>query len=334
MCLFVLGWAYPVHARLCGRQPADYALAQASVVVKGVVTRTERRTGVNTDTTIDIHIDGVLKGRLTASNITVTFFECSREHRYALTKGRPVIAFLDAQRSLIEVFPASSHRISPNSNPSAALREEFRVAIDDSDPKLALIALGAQAELDGRNAIPTLTRYRNASNYGVRFRSLTWLTGYGDADAFEQVTRLVSKTSFTGHDSNMWTEADEPVYTAYRDLQDALRRLSLDARNGATMPPQQRRRFVNGLVALARLQTRLFRYDAIYALREMNDRAAYPVFLEALDDRDKHIRFNAVYALCEAMNGTGPLCPATHVLERDEQKYIAPVRAWVRAQLR
>lgn len=336
VCLFVLGWSQPAQARLCGRKPANDALAQASVVVKGAVVRAETASGINPDSTITFRIDRVLKGRFAFSSVTVTFFECGREHRYALNKDRPVIAFLDAEGKLIEVLPASSHVTSPNSDPAAALRQEFLVAIDDSDPTLAVIALGALAELDGRNAIPTLNRYRNAKGYGVRFRALTWLARYGDADAFEELTRLVSEPSFIRRDPKFWTDADEPVLTAHRDLQDALLKLETDADNGVTMSLRQKQRYVSALIALARLETRLFRSDAISTLRQIKDPAAYPVLLEALDDRDKDVRFDALYALCEAMNRTGAdqRCPSTDVIERDEQKYIAPVRAWARRQRR
>ena len=187
----------------------------------------------------------------------------------------------------------SRHRVasvSPYPNPAAALRQEFLIAIDDSDPTLAVIAFGALAELDGRNAIPTLNRYRNVKAYGVRFRALTWLARYGDADAFEQLTRLVSEPSFTRSHPDFWTDADEPILTAHHDLQTALRELSLDARNDVTMPTRERLRFVNALLVLAQLKTRLFRRDAIYTLRQMNDPSAYPVLLEALDDRDKYVR--------------------------------------------
>ena len=336
VCFFVLGWAQPAQARLCGRKPADDALSQATVVVKGAVVRAETASGINPDSTITFRIDRVLKGRFTRSSVTVKFFECGREHRYALNKDRPVIAFLDAEAKLIEVLPASNRFTSQDSNQTAALRQEFLVAIDDSDPTLAVMALGALAELDGRNAIPTLNRYRNAKGYGVRFRALTWLARYGDADAFEELTRLVSEPSFIRRDPKFWTDADEPVLTAHHDLQDALRKLSFEARSGVTMPSRERGRFVNALVTLAQLKTRLFRGETISTLRMMNDPSAYPVLLEALDDRDKDVRFDALYALCEAMSrtGTDQRCPSTDVIERDEQKYIAPVRAWARKQPR
>ena len=333
--LFVLGWAQPAHARLCARHSADYALAQATLVVKGAVEWTETASGINPDTTSIIRIDRVLKGRLTTSSVTVTFFPCGREHHYALTKNRPVIAFLDAKGKLIEVLPASIHLARPDTNPAAALRQELLTAIDDSDRRLALFALGALAELDGRNAIPTLERCgRDAKDYGVRFRALTWLARYGDADAFEQVTRLASEPSFAPRHPDYWTDADEPILTAYRDLQDTLLRLSSDAHNRVPMPPRQRQRVLNALVALAQLDTRLFRRDAIYALRALDDPAAFPVLLEALDDRDKHVRFDAMFASCKAMNDPDVRCPAVDTFERNEQKYITPVRAWARAQPR
>ena len=208
------------------------------------------------------------------------------------------------------------------------------LAIDDGDPTLALIALAALAQLDGKNAIPTLKRYRNAKDYGVRFRALTWLAGYGDADAFELITRLVSEPSFTRRDPGFWTDADEPVHTAYRDLQDALFRLTVDADNGVTMQSRQRHRFVKALAAMAQLETRLLRGDAIEALRDINDPAAYPVLIAALDDRDKDVRFDAMSALCAAMNGTDEPCPASDAFEADEPKYTAPLRKWAKAQLR
>jgi hypothetical protein len=330
--LFVLGWPQPAHARLCARYSADYALAQAALVVKGVVESIDTPPGIDQDSTITIPIDRALKGRVSTSSVTATFFPCGQEHQYALTKDRPVIAFLDGTGKLIEVLPASSHLARPDASPAAALRQELLTAIDDSDRRLALFALGALAELDGRNAVPTLKRYRNATDYGVRFRALTWLARYGGADAFEQVTRLVSEPSFAPGHPDYWTDADEPVSTAHRDLQHTLSRLSSDAYNG--VPPRQRIRFLDALIALAQIETRLFRNDAIYALRQMNDPAAYPVLLEALDDRDRDVRLNAVYALCQAMDSGDAPWPTFNEFAGDEQKYIAPIRAWAHAQLR
>jgi len=334
--LFVLGWGQPAQARLCSRKPADYALEQATVVAKGEVVSTDTPGGINPDMTVTIRIDRALKGRLTISSVTVPFFPCGREHLYALAKGRSVIAFLDAEGKLIEVLPASRQLVRPDPDPVTALRQELLVSIDDTDSNLALISLGALAELDGRNAIPTLKRYRIAKDYGVRFRALTWLAGYGDADAFEEVTRLVSEPSFRPGHPDFWTDTDEPVLTAHRDLQAALDKLSSDADDGLKMPSRQRHRFVVALVSLAQLKTRLFRRDAIYALRQMNDPIAYPVLLEALDDPDKEVRSQAMYALCEAMNRAGQPqpCPSIDVFERSEQKYVAAARAWVRRQLR
>jgi hypothetical protein len=304
--------------------------------VKGDVVSAEAQGFADADRAVTIRIDRFLKGRLANSSVTALFFPCSRESSYALAKRPPVIAFLDAEGKLIEVLPASSRPVSPDSNPIAALRQEFLVALDDSDQFVGRIALGALAELDGRNALPTLNRYRNAKRYDLRFRALTWLARFGDVDAFEELTRLVSEPSFKQNHPNYWTDADEPVLTAHGDFQDLLLKLSLDARNGETMPSRQRRRLVSALMALSQLDTRLFRFAAIYALRAMNDPAAYPVLLDALDDRDKDVRSQAMYALCEAMNRAGQpqLCPSIDVIERNEQKYIEPIRAWARTQIR
>jgi len=332
--VFSLCWAESAQARPCGRTTADRALARAAVVVKGDVVSAEAQGFANADIAVTINIDRLVKGRLDNSSVTALFFPCTHENSYALTKRRPVIAFLDAEGKLIEVLPASRRPVPADSNPTAELQNEFLVGIDDSDPKLALFALGELAELDGRDAVPTLNRYRNANGYGLRFRALTWLARFGDVDAFEQVTRLVSEPSFKASDPRFWTDADEPILTAYDDCHDLLRKLSLDARNGVKMPSRQRRRVVSALMAMAQLDTRLFRFDVIDTLRAMNDPAAYPVLLDALDDPDKEVRRQATFALCEARNDTQEQCPAPEVFPGDWQYYVASLGEWLKARLR
>jgi hypothetical protein len=339
VAVFVLCWAESAQARPCGRTTVDSALARAAVVVKGDVVSAEDQGAdiavfVGADRAVTIRIARLLKGRIANSSVTALFFPCSRESAYAFKKGSPVIAFIDAKGEVIEMLPASSRPVSPDSNPTAALRQQFLVALDDSDQFVGRIALGALAELDGRNALPTLNRYRNAKRYDLRFRALTWLARFGDVDAFEELTRLVSEPSFKQNHPNYWTDADEPVLTAHGDFQDLLRKLSLDARNGETMPSRQRRRFVRALMALSQLDTRLFRWDAIYTLREMKDPAAFPVLLDALDDPDKDVRLQATHALCEALYGTANQCPDPAVFGGDEQYYMESLGEWLKARLR
>jgi hypothetical protein len=300
-------------------------------VVKGDVAWVEPQGGeivvfIGQDRAVTIRIDRVLKGRLANSSVTALFFPCSRESSYAFEKHLPVIVFIDEKGEVIEMLPASSRPVTPDSDPTAALRQEFLVALDDSDPIVVRVALGALAELDGRNGLPTLNRYRIANRYDLRFRALSWLARFGDVDAFEEVTRLVSEPSFK--------PLEEPFLTAHDDFFDTLRRLSLDARNGPTMPPPQRRRVVDALMVVAQLDARWFRWAALDALRSMNDHAAFPVLLDALDDPDKNIRLQATYALCEALYGTANQCPNPAVFGSDVPYYREPLGEWLKARLR
>jgi len=87
-------------------------------------------------------------------------------------------------------------------------------------------------------------------------------------------------------------------------------------------------------MAVAQLNTRLFRWDAIDVLRAMKDPAAYPVLLDALDDPDQNIRSQATHALCEARDDPQEQCPAREVFPGDEQYFIASLGEWLKARLR
>jgi hypothetical protein len=289
---------------------------------------------VGDDRAVTIRIDRLIKGRLAEPSVTARFFPCSRESSYAFYKQLRMIAFIDAEGEVIEMLPASSRPVSSDSSPTAALRQEFLVALDDSDQFVARIALGALAELDGREALPTLNRYRNADRYDLRFRALTWLARYGDVDAFEELVRLVSEPSFKVSYLKYLTDGDPPTLTAHEDFQDLLRKLSLDARYGETMPSRVRRRVVAALMAVAQLDARMFRFEAIYALRAMKDPAAHPVLLDALDDPDQNIRSQATHALCEALYGTANQCPDRAAFGGDVPYYREPLGEWLKARLR
>jgi HEAT repeat protein len=204
------------------------------------------------------------------------------------------------------------------------------LALGDTDTRIARTALGALGELDGRAALPVLARYRTAADFGIRFRALSLLIRFGDADALDEVARIVSAAPFTREFPQSWfyNEKEEPLMTAYGDLQAALGSYGGQSVDGSTAPDHVTERFVDGVGRLAQVNNRKIRREAIHALRGLNRRASFPILAAALDDPDEHVRYDSMFTLCMAMEAPDLGCPATFLFEKDEQKYINRVRMW------
>jgi HEAT repeat protein len=86
------------------------------------------------------------------------------------------------------------------------------------------------------------------------------------------------------------------------------------------------------MAMLARSNDIYIRRAAFDALRGFKDRSSFPILVEALDDQDQYIRYDAMFTLCLAMNAPDFPCPAVPLFESDEQKYINRIRAWWTSQ--
>jgi hypothetical protein len=322
-----------VCARPCGRVSLDRALSEASLIVTGSLLSTIHASIPGGDSKSMIRIDRVLKGEMQLSLVEVRHFLCGMDYDYVFQEGRRFIAFIDPYGSLVggtAVFPASSQSAPKQGNTRGAVRAELRLALGDTDTRIARTALGALGELDGRAAGPVLERYRTAADFGIRFRALSLLTRFGDADALDEVARIVSAAPFTREFPHSWfyNEKEEPLMTAYDDLRGALRSYRAQSLDGSTVPDHVTERFVDGLGRLAQVNNRMIRREAIHALRGLNRRVSFPILAAALDDPDEHVRYDSMFTLCMAMEAPDLRCPATFLFEKDEEKYIKRVRMW------
>jgi len=175
--------------------------------------------------------------------ISVSYFLCGTEYSYALQEGRSIIAFIDASSGQLvggtAVLAASRRSAREVQEPKAALRAELLLAVRDANPKTARSAVGAVAELDGQASVETLKQYADAKDFGTRFRALTWLTRFGDADAFDEVARIVSAAPFKDECPNtVRNDKDESFVMACDDLFRALGSFGERGLGGSTAPPR------------------------------------------------------------------------------------------------
>jgi len=332
----LVGLSATVDARPCAQVPADYAFSEATLIVKGSVASTIPGTSPGADSTGMIRIERVLKGRTVLPVISVSYFLCGTEYSYALQQGRSIIAFIDASgRQLVggtAVLAASNRSARALLEPKAALRAELLLAVRDANPKTARSAVGALAELDRQASVETLKQYADAKDFGTRFL-LTWLTRFGEADAFDEVAGIVSEAPFSdGCPNTIRNDSDESLVTACDDLFKALRSFDERGFGGSTAPPRADMRFVDTMAMLAQSKNRAIHRAAIGALRGFKSRAAFPVLAAALDDPDENVRFDSMFTLCMAMNAPDVKCPGWVLFKQDEQQYIGRVRAWWNTQ--
>jgi hypothetical protein len=332
-CL-LLSSAVRVEARPCGRVPANLAFAESALIVKGSLISTATGDAPGSDSTSVIRIDRILKGNATQGEIVVTHFLCGIEYRFAMRQGRSVLAFVNASGGLVggtAVLPASSAgTTSVSTDPTTNVRNELLLAARDEDANTARAAVGALAELDGRKAMPTLLLAANRAEFGMRVRALAWLTRFGDANAFDQLAAVVSAPPFTPLTIPTTIRDDQGASLAIADddvveMLWSFRESDLDV---PTVPSTEPSRFVRTMTRVARSQDLAVRQAAIHALRVFKHPASFPVLAEALDDPDRDVRYDAVVTLCMAMKAPDLPCPSVPLFEKDEQKYIRPVRAW------
>jgi len=322
-----------VCARPCSRVSLDRALSEATLIVTGSLVSTVHPSIPGGDSKSVIRIDRVLKGEMQRPLVEVTHFLCGMDYDYVFQEGRRFIAFIDAYGNLVggtAVFPASSQSAPKQRDTRGAVRAELQWALGDTDTRIARTALGALGELDGRAAVPVLERYRTAADFGIRFRALSLLIRFGDADALDEVARIVSAAPFTREFPQSWfyNEKEEPLMTAYDDLRAALGSYGGQNFDGSTAPDHVTERFVEGVGRLAQVNNRMIRREAIHALRGLNRRVSFPILAAALDDPDEHVRYDSMFTLCMAMGAPDLRCPATFLFEKDEQRYINRVRMW------
>jgi hypothetical protein len=207
------------------------------------------------------------------------------------------------------------------------------LAITDANPKTVRSAVGAHAELDRQASVEMLKQYADAKDFGTRFRVLTWLTRFGDADAFDEVARSISVAPFSdGCPNTIRNDSDESLVMACEDLSKALGSFSERSFGASTAPPRADTRFVDTMAMLAQSKNLGIHREAIRALRGFKSRAAFPVLAAALDDPDEDVRYDSMFTLCVAMNAPDPKCPSTVLFKQDEQHYIGRVRAWWNTQ--
>ena len=322
----LFGLSATVDARPCGqRVSADNAFSEATLIVKGSVASTIPGTSPGADSTSTIRVQRVLKGRTVLPVISVSYFLCGTEYSYALQEGRSIIAFIDASSGQLvggtAVLAASRRSAREVQEPKAALRAELLLAVRDANPKTARSAVGAVAELDGQASVETLKQYADAKDFGTRFRALTWLTRFGDADAFDEVARIVSAAPFKDECPNtVRNDKDESFVMACDDLFRALGSFGERGLGGSTAPPRADMRFVDTMAMLAQSKNRAIHRAAIGALRGFKSRAGFPVLAAALDDPDEQVRFDSMFTLCVAMNAPDLKCPGLVLFKQNEQQ--------------
>src|SRR5207248_921472 len=119
---------------------------------------------------------------------------------------------------------------------------------------------------------------------------------------------------------------------AEEDLRGALSSFSESALERSTLPPNAGTSFVKTMIRLAAMKNLAIHRGAISALRGFKHRAAFPALAAALDDPDRYVRYDAMFALCSPMNVQGVGCPPIPEFEKNEQSYITRVRTWWRRQ--
>jgi hypothetical protein len=330
---FVLFCAGSVDARPCSRVPADRAFTEAALIVKGSLISTA--TGApGSDSSSVIRIDRVLKGTTTRRDISVTHFLCGIEYDLAMNKSRPLLAFVDAAGRLVggtAVLPGSSRRASGESiDARTSVRSELLSAATDDDANTARAAVGALAELDGPASTATLIQASNRADFGTHVRALTWLTRFGDADAFDELADILSTPPFSPSSipTRIRDDKSASVVIAYDDVLRSLGSLAHISPDILTNPSTKRSRFVQTTMRVARSEDPIIREAAIDALRGFGDPASFPVLVDALDDPNQRIRYTAMVTLCTAMKAPDLPCSSVPLFEKDEQRYIRRVRAW------
>ncbi|HET7617822.1 MAG TPA: HEAT repeat domain-containing protein [Vicinamibacterales bacterium] len=325
-------------ARPCGELSADRAFQQAALVVKGWFEYT-RIEGVppplGSDLTSIIRVDRVLKGATSRTRIAVTHFLCF-ENRIAMRTDRPLIAFVTASGSLVDgsaVLPASQlNAAEVTDDPKATVRAEFLLGATDSDPIVARAALGALAQLDGEASSAILRQAVDNPDLGVRVRALTWLTRFGDVDAFRRLTQTLSEWPFTPFSIPRLIQDDEgfSLAIAEDDVRHALYTLAVDPAV-STGSLFRTRAFLELVTTVAQLDELSLRRMAFQVMRHAEHSMFFPILVNALTDPDKEIRRTAIYTLCNAMHAADLPCGPSYV-ETGEQRYVYRIRAWRKAR--
>jgi hypothetical protein len=183
------------------RAAANRAFAESASIIKGSLILTTTTGAAGSDSISVIHVERILKGTTKEREIAVTHFLCGIEYSLAMKTGRPLLAFVDASFRLVggtAVLPASPREEAGTSTDARTnLRRELLLAATDEDANTARAAIGALAELDGPPATPTLSQAANRTEFGLRVRALTWLTRFGDANAFDQLAAILAAPPLT-----------------------------------------------------------------------------------------------------------------------------------------
>jgi hypothetical protein len=321
LAVVLLTHARVAVARPCGAISADDALDKSVLIVKGELVANHLTVDPpGSDEVSTIRVVRVLKGQTSQETLDITYFLCGQEYEYALRSGRPFIAFIDDSGHLwnnTAILPASTTSPVRSDNPRETLRAEFRAALDDPDPRTARSALGAIAQLDGRASLDLLRQYSDTAHAATRFRALCWRMRFGDVDAALEIGNIVSYP---------WIVDGED-----QDLSSALTALWTLASRGSD-PREYSDRFIAAVAAIGQAGDVSIRRDVIRALSGLGARMPFPVLVDGLSDRDSYTRFLAMRTMCRAMNSRDSQCPGSDAFEKNEQSYIAVVRAWAQSR--
>ena len=337
--LLLVSIAAVAEARPCSGVSAGRAFAEAVLIVKSVLLSTTPASQPEGDSTSLVRVDRVLKGSTTRREIEVVHFLCGVEYEQAFKPGRPILVFIDGAGRLVggtAVLAASDQDGSPAAEARSALRGELLADLDARDPLTNRAGVGALAELDGPSAAPAIAGAARSEDFGTRIRALSWLTRFGDEDAFDRFAAIVTKPPFTP--SSIPTtirDGDDHAAALWIAYNDALRALESfwdrDFKT-STLPAGAGARFVATMVNVARFGEPYIHREAVMALRGFKNRASFPYLLETLEDSDSSVRYNAMFTLCMAMKAPDLPCPAVQLFHTNESLYLDRVRAWWRAE--
>ena len=269
----IVFFATTALARPCADVRADYALGEATLVVKGWLESTKNSRVPESDSISVIRVDRVLKGSTSRTAISVTHFLCGLEYRLAMRADRPLIAFVTASGGLVggtAVLPASPRSAGDaSSDATANLRAELLLASTDDDPGVVRAAVGALAELDHVGSVPVLERAAQSADFGVRVRALSWLTQFGDVVAFSELAKMLSEWPFTPFaiPSTIHDDNNASLAIAYDDVIRSLSSFGAGDVGVSTAPRINTTAFVEIMTTLAQSDDIHIRGAASLALR-------------------------------------------------------------------
>ncbi len=306
LCAASILFSGAVRARPVPVRNVRDLIERADLICKG------RVAGPAAPDSVVIHVDGVFKGEIAAGTVQIRIAGEPEAPSLRLQQGDYRLLFLRSDSndySLVDRFHGAmlvtSRVVSrlDGVDTTRSIERELIASLDDPDREIAMTAIEQLVNIGGATAVDALQTLARSADREMQAKAYAALIRLGDYSVLGEAAALVEQPET----NEIATRVQAGIAAAIANIGD----------RGAV--PALIRMFESPSVSLRQSATR--------ALRNLRDPASMRTLIQALDDADADVRYNALMAIASVEEAPAK-APARARFNGDEAFYIGHWKQW------